>query len=372
MMSFFNLRRHVAVLALAVTALVAPQGVALADITVTDVVGREVKLDEPASRILIDDGRYLVALSLIHPDPVSVLSAWPKDIHRIGPDYYKRFAEKFPAIEELHQTSSSSGNFSVEQVLAAEPDLAIFSLQSQPSDVEISQLERAGIPVAIIDFFNHPLQNSEKSFRLLGAVTDRDEQAEAFIALRAERIEAIRAKLAADSSARPHVLLEPHAARTEECCASPGKGNIGDYIELAGGANIGADVIKGITGVLNLEYVIEADPEIYIATGGPHMQGTQGLLIGPGYDEATVRSTLDRVLSRPGISGLKAVREGHAFGLAHQLLNSPLDILTIETLASWIRPDLFGDIKPEETQKLLNEKFLAVPLVDINWIAAKK
>jgi len=117
--------------------------------------------------------------------------------------------------------------------------------------------------------------------------------------------------------------------------------------------------------------VIEADPDVYIATGGPHMEGTQGLLIGSGYDEATVRSTLERVVARPGISGLKAVREGRAYGLAHQLLNSPLDILTIETLASWIRPDLFGDIRPEETMKLLNEQFLAVPLVDINWIALK-
>src|SRR5690606_37203390 len=118
-------------------------------------------------------------------------------------------------------------------------------------------------------------------FRLLGAVTGREEQAEAFIKLRAGRIEMIRQRLAADASDRPSVLLEPHAARTEECCPSPGKGNIGDYIALAGGDNIGAEVIKGITGVLNLEFVIEADPDVYIATGGPHMEGTQGLLIGP-------------------------------------------------------------------------------------------
>ena len=368
-MSIFSLSRSIGAVALMIAGLFAAP--AFAEIAVTDVAGREVRLEEPAKRILIDDGRYLIALSLIHPDPVSVLSAWPKDIHRIGPDTYKRYVEKFPAIENLKQTSSSAGNFSVEQVLAAEPDLAIFSLQAQPSEAEIDQIERAGIPVAIIDFFNHPLENSEKSFRLLGAVTGREEQAEAFIKLRSDRIEMIKERLAADKVARPKVMLEPHAARTEECCASPGKGNIGDYIALAGGENIGADVIQGITGVLNLEYVIEADPDVYIATGGPHMEGTQGLLIGPGYDEATVRSTLERVVARPGISGLKAVRKGRAYGLAHQLLNSPLDILTIETLASWIRPDLFGDIRPEETMKLLNEQFLAVPLVDINWIALK-
>lgn len=357
--------RHVVLSAFALVLAAVP---ARAEIVVTDIAGRQVRLEQPASRILIDDGRYLVALALIHPDPVSLLSAWPKDIHRIGPGYYRQFVEAFPEIEALKQSASSAANFSVEQVLAAEPDLAIFSLQSKPSAEEIAQIERAGIPVAVIDFFNHPLENLEAGFRLLGLVTGREAEAEAFIAFRQERVETIRERLAAAAGARPRVFLEPHAARTEECCPSPGRGNIGDYIALAGGDNIGADMIAGITGMLNLEYVIEADPQVYIATGGPHMEGTGGLLIGPGYDKDTIRDTLARVVARPGISGLSAVREGEAHGLAHQLLNSPLDILTVETLATWIRPDLFGDIDPDETLRLLNERFLAVPLTGTYWI----
>lgn len=347
-----------------ILALAAP---ARAEILVTDITGQEVRLAEPARRILIDDGRYLIALALIHPDPVSLLSAWPKDIHRIGPAFYRELAQKFPAIESLRQSASSAANFSVEQVLAAEPDLAIFSLQSQPSPEEVRQIEAAGIVVAIIDFFSHPLENLEPSFRLLGAVTGSGPQAEDFIAFRRERMDRIAGRLAADEGKRPRVFLEPHAARTDECCPSPGRGNIGDYIELTGGDNIGAQVISSVTGTLNLEYVIETDPDVYIATGGPHMEGTNGLLIGPGYEEKTARATLARVVARPGISGLTAVREGRAYGLAHQLLNSPLDILAVETLALWIRPDLFPDVDPQETLRLLNETFLAVPLTGTYW-----
>jgi iron complex transport system substrate-binding protein len=98
------------------------------------------------------------------------------------------------------------------------------------------------------------------------------------------------------------------------------------------------------------------------------MEGTSGLLIGPAYDEATARETLARVARRNGISGTAAVRQRQVHGLAHQLLNSPLDILTVETLAKWIRPDLFGDIDPETTRQDLNEKFLAVPLTGLYWI----
>ena len=349
-------------------ATIAYPDVASAEIVTTDILGREVRLDQPARRIAIDDGRYLIALSLISPDPVGLLSAWPRDINRIGPAVYEQYRHKFPAIENLRQIASSAGNFSVEQVLAAQPDLAIFSLTSQPSSEQIAQIQAGGVPVAIIDFFNQPLQNLEPSLRFLGTVTERTEQAEAFIAFRQEHAEAIASALEASSGKRPRVFLEPHAARTDECCASPGKGNIGNYIEFAGGENIGAGAISSVTGTLSLEYVIEADPDVYIATGGPHMEGTNGLLIGPGYSEERVQETLRRVADRKGISGIRAVREGHVHGIAHQLLNSPLDILTIEALAKWTRPDLFSDIDVDHTLREINERFLAVPLDGINWV----
>lgn len=340
---------------------------AQAEIETTDLTGRRIVLAEPAHRILIDDSRYLVALSLIHPDPVSLLSAWPRDINRLGAETYRQYAEKFPAIEKLALTASSAGTFSVEQVLGAQPDLAIFSLQSQPGADDIARLEAAGVPVAIIDFFDQPLENLEPSLRLLGDVTGRRAEADAFLAFRRAHMDAIAARVAAASGPRPRVFLEPHAARTDECCASPGRGNIGNYIEFAGGENIG-NVLQGVTGTLNLEYVISADPQVYIATGGPHMESTAGLLIGPGYDEKRIRETLARVTARNGISGLAAAREHRVHGLSHQLLNSPLDILTVEALAKWIRPDLFPDLDPEKTRQEINERFLAVPIEGTYWV----
>jgi len=335
-------------------------------IALTDVTGREVTLAAPARRIMIDDGRYLIALSLLDRDPVSLLAAWPRDINRIGPAVYEQYRAKFPAIEQLHQVASSAGSFSVEQVLAAMPDLAVFSLNAQPEPGQIAQLEAAGIPVVVIDFFVQPLANLETSLRILARAIGREDAADDFVSFRKRRIDAIAARLAS-ASRRPRVFIEPHAARTDECCASPGKGNIGTYVELAGGQNIGKEAIPGAVGVLSLEYVIAADPDVYIATGGPHMEGTSGLLIGPGYDAATVQSTLARVAGRDGISGLRAVREKHMHGIAHQLLNSPLDILTVEALAKWINPELFADIDLEATRAALNARFLAVPLEGIYW-----
>ena len=337
--------------------------------TLTDLAGRQVELAAPAHRLLIDDGRFLVALALIHPDPVSVLAAWPHDINRIGKGTWEAYRARFPAIEGLARVASSAGTLSVEQVVAARPDLALFSLGSQPSPEERAKIEAAGIPVAIIDFFIHPLANVEPSLELLAAATGREAQAEEFLAFRRGRLDAVSAEVARlDPAARPKVFLEPHAAMTADCCNSPGRGNVGEIIDFVGGRNIGEAVIPGPSGKLGLEFVLAQNPAVYIATGGSHMEGTAGLLVGPQYSEARARKTLEGVVGRPGFSGLAAVRDGRAHGLSHQLLNSPLDIVTVEILAKWIHPELFAQLDPDATRRLIDDRFLAVPLGGPNWI----
>lgn len=342
---------------------------ARAEIALRDVTGREVRLTAPAQRLLIDDGRFLIALSLIHPDPVSVIAAWPRDINRIGKGTFEAYAVKFPAIDKLAKVASSAGSLSVEQVVAARPDLAVFSLGAQPSDEERTRIEAAGIPVVVIDFFVHPLTNLEPSLRLLGMATGRAAQAEDFLAFRRTHLDAVRQRLAGLTDAeRPRVFLEPHAAMTADCCNSPGRGNVGDIIEADGGANIGAAIIPRAFGKLNLEYVIAQNPQVYIATGGSHMEGTAGLLVGPEYSPARARETLRGVAARPGFSGLAAVKDGRVHGLSHQLLNSPLDLITVEILAKWIHPERFADLDVDKTVAEVNQRFLAVPIEGPNWV----
>ncbi|MBS7555170.1 ABC transporter substrate-binding protein [Ancylobacter dichloromethanicus] len=343
---------------------------ARAEIALTDVTGREVTLAAPAHRLLIDDGRFLIALALIHRDPVSVLAAWPRDINRIGTHTYEAYRAKFPAIDQLAKVASSAGALSVEQVVAARPDLAVFSLGAQPTPEERARIEAAGIPVVVIDFFTHPLTNLEPSLTLLGEATGRAAQARDFLAFRRERLDAVRAKLdGLAKDERPRVFLEPHAAMTADCCNSPGRGNVGDIIEAVGGTNIGAAVIPRAFGKLNLEYVIAQDPQVYIATGGSHMEGTAGLLIGPEYSAERARETLARVVARPGFSDLAAVRDHRVHGLSHQMLNSPLDLFTVEILAKWIHPERFAALDVDRTVAEVNERFLAVPVEGPNWIS---
>lgn len=318
----------------------------------------------------IDDSRFLVALALIHDDPVSQITAWAGDTHRIGDTLYQAFVDRFPVLADMPRVSSSAEPFAMETVLAVAPQAAVFSLGgSGPSSVQVDQLAAAGIASVFIDFFNNPFANQATSLEVLASLIGRSERAAAFNAFRAERLDRIAERVAALPAAqRPTVLLEAHAGMTPDCCNSPGRGNVGDYIEFVGGHNIGADVLDAPSGKLNLEYVIDRDPDIYIATGGAHLENHGGLVVGPEFSDERARESLIRIAARPGIEALTAVQTGRVHGLAHQLINSPIDIVAIEMLARWIHPTLFPDIDARRTLHQINTRFLAVPYRGDYWI----
>lgn len=334
-----------------------------------DLRGRALAITPPLNQLSIDDGRYLLALSLIHPDPISLLAAWSGDVNRISPEMYAAFVERFPAFEAVPRTPSSAAEFNVEAVLAAAPQAAIVSLGSGPTDAQVAQLEGAGVAVVFIDFFTHPFENQAKSLRLLGQIIGRQEQAEAYNSFRQAKLDLIAQRVSTiPEDQRPTVFLEAHAGNGPDCCNSPGRGNVGDYISFVGGRNIGADAIEGAFGKLNLEYVIDRNPDVYIATGGPHLERAGGFVVGPQYSAEQSRSSLQRVAARRGISSLAAVANGRTHGLSHQLLNSPIDIVATEALAKWIHPDLFADLNPRATLTEINERFLAVPYRGDYWV----
>lgn len=354
-----------------VAALLVLQAVpALAAVTVTDLRGRSVTLPSTARRVLIDDSRFLVALALIHPQPETLIAAWAHDSNRIGEEMYARFKARHPALATTPRVASSAGTFSLEQVLDVRPDVAVFSLGRGPSDAQLRLIEAAGIPAVFIDFFVQPFENQERSLAVLGALVGREAQAKAFSEFRRERLDSIASRVAKAGGTRPRVFMEMHAGMSPECCNSPGKGNVGDYVTFVGGHNIGADVLPGATGRLNVEYVIGQQPVVYIATGGPHLEKPGGLVMGP-YPPERVRKALAAMAGRPVLAQLPAVKSGRVYGLSHQLLNSPLDLLAVEALARWIRPELFGDLDPSNTLATLNQRFLAVPVDGIHWTGLK-
>lgn len=343
-------------------------------ITLTDITGRTVTLSQPAKRILLAEGRQILGLSLLHPDPVSLIAGWLGDFRRNDSESYALYRARFPAIDDIPVLGmGNDGSFSVERAIAIGPDVAVLGTSFAPggrSNDVARQLEAAGITVVFTDFFINPFDNTIPSMRILGRVIGREKQAEDYIVFYETHMKRIAERVVTSDAGRPSILFETHAS-TSDCCHSLGAANLGRFISFAGGDSISADVSKGPSAQLGLEYIIARNPEIYVGTGGAHLKATGGLVIGPGFDAATIQQRLAAVVGRPGFAELRAVRDKKVHGLFHNIMSTPLNILAVEVLARWLHPEAMKDVDPNATMAEINARFLAVPMSGIYWIDLK-
>lgn len=348
------------------SAAIAPAGA----VEIADVLGRKVTLDAPASRIVMGAGRQLPVLGLLHPDPASLVVGWRGDFKLDGAQY-GAWAEKFPHIDAITVLGGNAANgLPVETIVQLQPDLVVLDLYDSSAAAtrrSMDLLEQLEIPVLVVDFFSHPLENALPSLRMLGQAIGAEDRAEAFVAFYNSRLERVRSRLASDDLRRPGVFMHVHAGGMP-CCPSPGRGVFNDMIELAKGRNVALDHISGLYGDISLEQLIVDDPEIYIATGGAHLAARGGLVLGPGVTREEADASFAKLLATPGLSQLTAVKEGNAFALWHMFNDTPAHIAMIEFLAKLLHPELFADIDPQATIDAINREFLPVPMSGTYWI----
>ncbi|WP_169742249.1 ABC transporter substrate-binding protein [Haematobacter missouriensis] len=341
-----------------------------AEVAITDDAGRQVTLAQPAQRIVLTDGMGFIALALIDPDPAARLAGW--NAARLDAGARAEMEAALPALAAVPDIGDPAAGGSVEGLIALSPDLVVLDPFYNRSPTTIRVLESAGISVAVLALT--PTIRAEEphaGLLRLGQLIGREEQARAYAAFADARIAGISARLAdLPENARPPVLLEAHAGRGT-CCLSPGKGEgIGDFVEFAGGENIGAEVIPGMAGPLSAEYVIARAPQVYIATGGSYLAAAGGLVVGPGADAETARQGLRAAASRTGIAETPAFATQRLHGIWHGLTISAINMVAIEALARWIHPELFPDLDPAATLAEINARFLAAPLTGALWIDA--
>ena len=357
---------------LALSAMLAALALALparAEVAVTDIAGRQVVLERPAERVVLAEARHLAVLGLIHDDPVSLVAGW-RMARGLDEPTLAAYRARFPQIDAIRPVGSGNRDLSVEAIIALEPDLVVLTpidLGDPGAEVSRQRIEQAGIPVVYVDFYSHPLTNSMPSLRILGTLTGAEARAEEFIEFYQTRLNRISDRLAAPAITRPRVFFHVHAA-PQGCCSTAGTGVFNDFIRAAGGENIGAEAVQGIVGNVSLEYLLGADPDVYIATGGTHMAARGGLVLGSGVEAETTQDSFAALLAGRGISGLRAVEEGRAAGVWQMFNDSPIHISLIEFLAQSFHPELFADLDPDATQAELQERFSPVEVPGTWWV----
>lgn len=343
--------------------------------SITDIAGRQVELPKKVDRILLGEGRLIYAVALLEGDkPLSRIAGWQGDFRKLDPHTYARYKEKFPNIDNIPLIGNTTAeSVSAEKVLTLNPDVAIFGLSGHGpgrNSELVTQLEKAGVPVVFIDFRTSPLKNTVPSMRVLGKSIHREAEAERYIKFYEENVAKITdVTKSIPEDKKPKVFIELKAATAEECCGTAGNGNMGDFIDLAGGINIAKGLLPGALGTVNLEKVIATNPDVYIASGalGSDASGP-GIKLGADVTSDVARNSLNSVLKRNGIDTLPAVKEGRTYAIWHSFYNSPYNVLAIQEFGKWFYPEQFKDIDTQKTMDTLYKDFLAIDPSGTYWV----
>lgn len=291
-------------LALVLSACAAP---AASGPTLTDDMGREVAIPASVERV--------VSLAPSVTESLYAIGAGDKVVGRSSFDNYPPEVVDVPEIGGF-----VAEDFSVEAIVALEPDIVIggSDLQAPLADA----LEAASVPF----FVFHPatFEDVYHMIETLGTITGHADGAATVVddmQTRLAAVEAVVSDVPADE--RPTVFYEVW----DEPLITAGPNTfIGQMIVHAGGRDIFSDVPDQYP-TISAEVVIERQPQVIF---GPQT-----------HAEAL---TIEAISVRPGWADLPAVANGAIYFLDDDTVsrNGPRIIDAVESMATYLYPDLFG------------------------------
>ncbi|MBQ9308096.1 MAG: ABC transporter substrate-binding protein [Clostridia bacterium] len=241
-------------------------------VTVTDMTGREITLDAPASRI--------VALTAADCEILYALGAGDLLVGRGEYCDYPEEVLTVPSVQSGYETN-------IEQIKALDPQVVLMATMAQTTE-QVEALENAGIRVVVSDA--QTIEGTYEAIRLIGSLVGKTEEAEAIISGMTSTFDAIREAAGEGSGKTVYFEVSP----LQWGLWAAGKGTFMDELAtLCGLENAFADVDGW--GAISEEQVIARDPD-YIVT------------ITMYYGEGP--TPVEEIVSRPGWENLKAVQNG--------------------------------------------------------------
>lgn len=253
-----------------------------ASVTVTDMYGREIALDQPVERI--------VALTA---SDCEILCALGGEALLVGRGEYCDYPETITALPVVQ----SGAETNIEEILALEPQVVLMSDMSQTVE-QVEMLQANGVQVVISDA--NDIAGVYTAIRMIGALTGLDAQAEALIA----DMQAAFDSIASQASGKTvYFEVSPLAYGLW----TAGAGTFMDELAaMCGLTNAFADV-NGWSAVSE-EQVLARDPDYIV---------TIAMYFGEGP------TPVEEIMSRAGWGSLKAVANGNILNADSNAISRP-------------------------------------------------
>ena len=255
-----------------------------ASVTVTDMFGREVVLDEPATRI--------VALTA---SDCEILCALGCEEMLVGRGEYC----DYPASIHDVPVVQSGADTNIEEILALDPQVVVMGDMAQSKE-QVEMLEQNGIRTVVSNA--NDIEGVYTAIRLIGALTGREEEAEALTGDMQTTFDSI----AADSANTGKTVFF-EVSPLQWGLWTAGSGTFMDELAaMCGLTNAFADV-EGWAAVSE-EQVIARDPDYIV---------TITMYFGEGP------TPVEEIMGRPGWENMKAVANGNVYNADSNSISRP-------------------------------------------------
>ena len=253
-------------------------------VTVTDMTGREVTLEEPATRV--------VALSASDCEIICALGCIDLLVGRGEYCDYPAEVMDIPSVQSGYETN-------VEQIIALEPQVLFMSAMAQTEE-QVAALENAGVHVVVSDA--QDIEGTYTAIGMIGELLGKSEEAAAVVDGMKTAFESLKG-VCGNGEKTVYFEVSP----LEYGLWTAGSGSfMNEIAELLGLKNCFGDV--GAWAEISEEQVLERNPD-YIVT------------ISMYYGEGPTPE--EEICSRPGWENVTAVKNGAVFNMPNNELSRP-------------------------------------------------
>lgn len=321
-------------------------------VQITDTAGRKVMVDLPAKRVVL--GFYYQdymaiggkkAMDNVVGFSKAVWADW-------APPSWEAFSKALPRLNQLVDVGEVEvGTFSIEKVLALKPDLLVLAdWQYQALGSDLDRINKAKIPVVVIDYNAQTVAKHIQSTQIIGTLTGQPQKAQKLAADYKRIVDTIQSRVKKANLPKPKVYTEFGNKGPAEHSFTFGKSMWGAMTALVGGNNIAAKAVE-FYAPINPEQVLAAKPDVIVITGRETevKKNPQAMVLGWGIGKTDAEQRLAGFAKRPGWRNLPAVKNHRVYGAYHANSRTLSDGASIQFMAKAIYPQLFKDLNPEKT-----------------------
>lgn len=251
------------------------------EITVTDMMDREITLSEPATRIVV-----------MQPSDCEILYAIGCGDAIVGRGQYVDYPESVKAVPEVQSGSETN----IEEILALEPQVVLMNSMSQ-SEEQVKQLEENGVKVVIST--TSDIASVYTAITLIGKLMGKDAEAEAVIADMQATFDEIKAKVSGEPKKVYFEISPPPYLYT-----AGSSSYMNELAEICGIQNIFDDQEDAWL-MISEEQVIERNPDYIVLITGMGSAGVEEILSREGWGDISaiqnqkVFNNDDNCMARP-------------------------------------------------------------------------